>query len=205
MVEKRFPPIRIPRHSGADLVHDLGMVTPSNTSAIAAATGRPWDEWVDLLEAAGAREMNHTTIAQLTLEHMPDSVKQREWWAQGTAIAYEQHAGLRVPGQSCTGDFQFSTSRTVPGDKDVALNAWLAVVDSREEFGGIPMESEPTTSSTEKWRYWRAPLADGSRVSVNISDKPKGKASVSISHTKLGSAEAIEFWKPLWKDLLAQL
>lgn len=181
------------------------MVKPSNTAGIANSTGRTWPEWVELLEGAGARELNHTAIAKLTLEHMPESVERREWWAQGTAIAYEQHAGLRVPGQSCDGDFQLSASRTVTGDKDAALNAWLEVVDSREEFGGIPVESPATTSSTEKWRYWRVPLADGTRVAVNVSDKPNGKASVGLSHTNLDSAEAIEYWRPLWKELLAQL
>lgn len=181
------------------------MVKPSNTAGIATATGRPWDEWVELLEAGGAREMNHTAIAHLTLEHMPETVERREWWAQGTAIAYEQHAGLRVPGQSCDGDFQFSTSRTIAGDMDAALTAWLAVVDAREEFGGVPVEDEPSVSSTEKWRYWRIPLADGTRVSVNISEKSGGKSTVSVNHTKLDSAEAIEFWRPLWRALLAEM
>lgn len=181
------------------------MVTPSNTSGIARATGRPWDDWVALLEEAGARELTHTAIAKLTLEHMPAAVKQPEWWAQGTAIAYEQHVGLRVPGQSCDGDFQLSTSRTVAGDKDLALAAWLELVDGREEFGGVPIEAPAATSSTEKWRYWRVPLADGTRVALNFSDKKNGKSTVGLTHTKLDSAEAIEYWKPVWKDLLAQL
>lgn len=181
------------------------MVTPSNTVGITNATGRPWDEWVTLLDAAGARDLNHTAIAKLTLEHMPESVERAEWWAQGTAIAYEQHTGLRVPGQSCDGDFQMSASRTVAGDKDRALAVWMDLVDGREEFGGVPIDSPATTSSTEKWRYWRVPMADGTRVSVNISDKPGGKASLSVNHTKLDAAEAIEFWRPVWKALLAEL
>lgn len=182
-----------------------GMVKPSNTAAIATATGRPWDEWVEMLEQAGAREMNHTAIARLTLELMPESVEQAEWWAQGTAIAYEQYAGLRVPGQSCDGDFQLSTSRTVAGDKDSALQAWVALVGSREEFGGVPAEAAASTSASEKWRYWRVPLADGTRVALHFSDKASGKAAVGLTHTKLDSAEAIDYWRPVWKALLAQL
>ncbi|MBB0968370.1 hypothetical protein G6016_05220 [Dietzia aerolata] len=181
------------------------MVKPSNTVGIANATGRPWDEWVSLLDAAGARELAHAAIAKLTLEHMPDSVERAEWWAQGTAIAYEQHTGVRVPGQSCTGDFQLSASRTIAGDKDAALEAWLTVIAGSEEFGGVPIDADATTSSSEKWRYWRVPMADGTRVAVNISDRPNGKASVGLTHTKLDSAEAIEFWRPIWKQLLAQL
>ena len=182
-----------------------GMVKPSNTAGIATATGRSWDEWITLLDGAGARELNHTEIARQTLELIPEEVDRREWWAQGTAIAYEQHVGLRVPGQSCNGDFQMSASRTVACEKDLALAAWMGVVGGREEFGGVPIDAPATTSSSEKWRYWRVPLADGTRVAVNISDKPGGKASVGLTHTKLDSAEAIEFWRPIWKQLLARL
>ncbi|NLD85636.1 MAG: hypothetical protein GX636_06955 [Actinomycetales bacterium] len=181
------------------------MVRSANTAGIASGTARSWDEWVALLDDAGAREMNHTEIARVALESMPAGVERAEWWAQGTAVAYEQQVGLRVPGQSCTGAFQLSTSRTVAGDKDSVLEAWSEVVAGREEFGGVPVESTPTTSSTEKWRYWRVPLADGTRAAVNFSDKPGGKTSVGVNHTKLDSAEAIEFWRPIWKDLLAQL
>lgn len=187
------------------LLQHEGMVKPSNTAGIASATGRSWDEWVDMLDAAGAREMAHSAIAVLALEQMPESVERREWWAQGTAIAYGQHTGLRVPGQSCTGDFQLSTSRTISADKDAALQAWLDLVADREDFGGVAIAAPGTTSSTEKWRYWRVPLADGTRVSVNISDRPGGKSSVGLTHTKLDSAEAIDYWRPVWKDLLAHL
>ena len=181
------------------------MVKPSNTAAIASATGRSWDEWVDLLEGAGGREMSHSAIAKLALELMPESVERAEWWAQGTAIAYGQHAGLRVPGQSSDGDFQLSASRTVAGDKDSALQAWVELVAGRGEFGGVPVEAEPSTSQSEKWRYWRVPRADGTRVALNFSDKAGGKASVGLTHTKLDSAEAIAYWRPVWKELLGQL
>lgn len=181
------------------------MVRSFNTSGIANATGRPWDDWVTLLDEFGGREKNHTEIARLALEQMPESVERGEWWAQSTAVAYEQHVGLRVPGQSCNGDFQLSVSRTFAGDKHSALEAWLRIVDGREEFGGVPVESEPATSSTEKWRYWRVPLADGTRVAVNFSDKNADKCTVGLGHTKLDSREAIEFWRPIWKELLGQL
>ena len=67
------------------------MVKPTNTSAITKATNRPWDDWVAALDAAGAREMNHGDIAKQALKLMPEPVEQKGWWAQGVAIAYEQH------------------------------------------------------------------------------------------------------------------
>lgn len=182
-----------------------GMVKPSNISAVVTATGRLWDHWVELLDQVGAREMNHSDIAAVALELMPETVEQKQWWAQSVAVAFGQHAGLRVPGQTSTGDFQLSTTRTVVGDKDQTLQAWMAVVGSRTQFGGIAIEGEASTSSTEQWRYWRAALADGTRVVINIRDKPGGKSAVGLQHLKLPSAEAITQWRPVWKDLLAGL
>lgn len=99
------------------------MVKPTNTSAITKATNRPWDDWVAALDAAGAREMNHGDIAKQALKLMPEPVEQKGWWAQGAAIAYEQHTGLRIPGQSSDGDFRTSTTKTFGDDKDAALQA----------------------------------------------------------------------------------
>lgn len=99
------------------------MVKPTNISAITKATNRPWDDWVAALDAAGAREMNHGDIAKQALKLMPEPVEQKGWWAQGVAIAYEQHAGLRIPGQSSDGDFRTSTTKTYADDKDAALQA----------------------------------------------------------------------------------
>lgn len=181
------------------------MVKPTNTDAIAAGTGRPWDQWVELLEQAGARTMNHTAIAALALDLMPASASQQEWWAQSTAVAFEQYTGLRVPGQTSTGDFQVSTTRTINGDMDAALQVWMALVANRSEFGGVPIESPPTTSQTDRWRYWRVRLTDGSRVVVNIRNKTSEKAALALEHSKLDSAEAIEYWRPLWKELLAKV
>lgn len=181
------------------------MVKPTNISAITKATNRPWDEWVAALDAASAREMNHGDIAKQALKLMPEPVEQKGWWAQGVAIAYEQQTGLRIPGQSSTGSFQTSTSKAFPGDKDAALKAWLELVGTRDEFNGIDTEEAASTSETAKWRYWRVQLVDGSRVNVNISDKPNGKASIAVEHTKLGSSDDIETWRPYWKELLSEL
>lgn len=104
-------------------------------------------------------------------------------------MAFGQHAGLRVPGQSSSGDFQLSTTRTVLESMDEVLQAWLEIVESQTEFGGVPAEDEPSTSSTDRWRYWRVALADGSRVVVNINDTPGGKSTVGLHHSKLDSAE----------------
>lgn len=181
------------------------MVKAHSTAGIEKTSGRSWEDWVALLDAAGAEKLKHSEIATLSYENMPEHVSNRGWWSQGVAIAYEHQKGLRVPGQSSTGDFSANASKTFPGDKDAAIARWLEVVEDRDEFGGVALEEEPSTSSTEKWRYWRVALADGTRVSVTISDKPGGKSTLAVQHSKLESAEDIDRWKRVWKEILGQL
>ncbi|MGG5751914.1 hypothetical protein ACQ3I4_04740 [Zafaria sp. Z1313] len=127
------------------------------------------------------------------------------WWAQGVAVAYEQHTGRRMPGQSCDGSYQVGASRTFNGSMDEARTAWGDLVSGLEDFGGVPLDQDATLSESEKWRYWRAPLADGSRVSLDIYEKAPGRSSMGINHTKLGSPEAVEHWRSTWKGLLGRL
>lgn len=180
-------------------------VRAHSTAGVAETTGMAWDEWVRLLDDAGAEKLTHTEIAAFSRQNMPAHVTNSGWWAQGVAIAYEHQKGLRVPGQSSEGTFSASASTTFAGGKDAAFARWLEVVGAAEEFGEVPLEEDPTTSSTEKWRYWRAKLADGTRISVTVSDKPGGKSTVAVQHSKLESEEQIGRWKPVWKGVLAQL
>lgn len=185
------------------------MAQAQNPQAIAHGTGRAWEEWVRLLDEAGAAAMDHAAIAKLTYTHMPDQVTNRGWWAQGAAIAYEQQKGLRIPGQSSSGDFQASATKTHSGNRDAALQAWLSLVEDAEEFDGVAFSEEPAVSSTEKWHYWRVALSDGTRVSVNISGKPPTstgiKSSVAANHTKLSDEATRERWRAFWKAMLADL
>lgn len=180
-------------------------VRAHSTAGIEETTGIAWAQWVKLLDDAGAESRTHTEIAALSQQSMPDHVSNAGWWAQGIAIAYAHHRGLRVPGQTSDGKFAASASKTFAGDKDAALNRWMEVVDAHDAFGQVPVEEEPTTSATEKWRYWRVKLADGTRVTVTVSDKAAGRSTVAVQHSKLESAEHIDAWKQVWKDLLNQL
>ncbi len=64
-----------------------------SSEAIKNGTGRSWEEWVALLDAANAMSMNHTKLAkyiQAGTEEYFDSEKyrprQRDWDAPGTSL-----------------------------------------------------------------------------------------------------------------------
>ena len=174
---------------------------PSNTAAIEKGTGRSWDGWLAFLESIGADKLSHKEIA----ERIAATGDASGWWAQSITVAYEQQIGRRVPGQDGDGAFQVSTTKTFPGTMDEALDAWVALIGDRKSLSDVAITRGPETSSTEKFRYWRCGLEDGSRVGVSIYQKAPGKASIGLGHEKLESEAQVEHWRVFWKDMLAGL
>lgn len=170
--------------------------------SVRAATGKTWGEWIAVLDVAGARDMPHKEIAQWLSDSGNLTLP---WWGQMVTVGYEQHIGRRTVGQNCAGEFVASASRTLPGTLDSALSAWLALVDGVGEFNGIPLDGAPRVSSSEKWRYWKADLADGTAIAVNIGVKSEGKVGISVEHRKLADKETADAWKAFWKEFLSSL
>lgn len=176
------------------------MTKPSNLESIEKGTERTWDEWINLLVAAGAEEMTHTEIAELVrTEFGVDG-----WWAQSVTVAYEQHIGRRVPGQVADGTFEVAATRVLEGSKEDVMTKFIDVFDGFTELNSISVEST-RTSGTDKRLYWKANLADGTRTIVASEDKPGGKALLSATQIKIRTADDAEEWKAFWKDKLAQL
>ncbi|MGO1539423.1 MAG: hypothetical protein ACTHZ9_09530 [Leucobacter sp.] len=181
----------------------------NNVAALERATSRDWAAWVSVFEAAGALKLSHTEIAKVARDEMPSSVPNPDWWAQGAAIAFEQHAGLRVPGQSHSGTFRVSVSRTVPLGRDAAIEAWATGPgQAAEHLGHTP--GEPRHSRTEKRSFWRTQLEGAGRVEVAASPKPTAagatpKSIVAVNHEGLLNGDSIEAWRAYWKTQLAKL
>jgi len=177
----------------------------TSTGGIAAATGIPWETWTARLEELGARRMGHAEIARHVAGQLAGVVANHEWWAQAVTVAYEQHVGARRPGQTGDGRFNVSAGRTVDGSLDEALACWSAVMAGRSDAAGVAFADEPSTSATEKWRYWRVRLADGTRVSVNVGTRGPGRSGVAVAHAGLAAAEDVEPWRAFWKGRLREL
>ncbi len=179
------------------------MTKPSNTKALETGSGITWNEWVAYLDSINAKQLNHTQLAVKTLEKINETGKSKspEWWAQGVAVAYEQYTGKRKPGQRCDGDFSVTISKTLAGDMAQAMEQWQKSVSDITTFNGLKISKPGSVSKTDKWRYWRCGLEDGSTLSVNIQTKANGvKSSLAINHDKLSSADDVEKWRTFWKS-----
>lgn len=177
------------------------MVRTMNVEALENGTGRKWTEIEDYLATIGADQLSHKEIAR----KLNDDGIVTGWWAQSVTVAYEQMTGRRIPGQDCNGEFSVSVSKTLNGTMDEALQKWQEHVGGAESFSAIDISRGPEVNSTEKWRYWRCGLTDGSRVNVNIYQKSEAKAALSIQHERLESTEQIEHWRTFWKAYIKDL
>jgi hypothetical protein len=179
------------------------MTKPSNVKALETGSGISWEEWIEFFD--GHEKLNHAELATMALERIIETGKSSspEWWAQGVAVAFEQHIGRRLPGQQNDGSFAVTVSKTFDGDMDAALAQWVAKVGDTREFNGVKLNGEPRTSQTEKWRYWRANLADGSTLAMNFQTKANGeKTAAALNHDKIPNSEAAEKWRAFWKQYL---
>ena len=175
---------------------DAGMAN----ERVLEATGRDWAAWKAHLDGAGAADMSHAEIARMLKD---DGVA--HWWSQMVTVGYERMIGRREVGQTCAGTYSAGASKTFVGDKDEALAAWQELVAGRLDYAGAVTGEEPRVTQSEKWRYWRVDLDNGSKVTVGFSDKAEGKSAIGVNHEKLADADAVANAKAFWKGLLAEL
>jgi len=182
------------------------MTKPANVKALETGSGTSWEDWLEFLEPH--RDLDHTAMAVLVREHIVGVglSSSPEWWAQGVTLAFEQHIGRRKPGQRSGGTFSVTVSATANCGMDAALEAWTAAMDGAKELDGVALKGPARSSATEKWRYWRCTLDDGSAVSVNFQAKAGGlKTTVSANHDKIPDQSAVETWRTFWRQQLAVL
>ena len=169
--------------------------------AVVKATGKGWDKWFILLGQEKADKLTHKEIAKLLSEqHKVDG-----WWAQSIAVEYERHLGRRQVGQVKDGTFHTAVSKTILGNIDQAFELWLNAVREEKELNSIPLAEKPAISKSEKWRYWRVNLQNGSKVAITVGTKTAEKSTLTFSNEKLKSKDDINTWKVFWRDYITKL
>lgn len=169
--------------------------------AVKKATGKTWDEWFKILDSAESSKKPHKEIV---LWIMDQGLLASGWWAQSVVVGYEEKIGRRVFGKRAVGDFSVSIGKTLKGTPDDAWKVWQNLVKGKKKFNKVKIEGEFRISSTNKWRYWKADMRDGSKLSVNIGPKTDNSSTLSVTLDKLKDKNVVEGWRKYWKEFLEE-
>jgi len=165
--------------------------------SVKKATGKTWYEWFSILNKAGAKKMEHKTVAELLYKRYGLSL----WWSQMVTVQFEQEIKGRKRHETATG-YQISKSITL--DSSIAkifhsINSPIKRVIWLKDPGIIITKSNKDKSIRAKW-------VDGkTNIEVQLYLKDDFKIQVVVQHNKLNSAKEAEQIKKYWGKQLNNL
>lgn len=182
----------------------LSLVPPPDYSALAgmadatiqAKTGRGWAEWVELLDAFGAKEKPHRDTAEHVLSQGVDG-----WWSQAVTVGYERIRGLRELGQRRGGLYEASKSKTIAVPVEKLFDAFANARTRKRWLGDVKLKVRTAT----KPKSMRITWDDGTSVDLWFQAKGAAKSTVGVQHVKLASREDIARRKQYWGEKLDAL
>jgi hypothetical protein len=190
-----------------------------SSSAVREATGRGWEEWLAVLDEAGAVAWDHKVIvAHLERAHPELS----GWWRQSITVGYEQGRGKRVVGETADTGFQIGVRRTVGASLDEVWDIlvsrpelWLghgvvfeldepyAVAGPLEPAVGVVRVVRPRDRLRLTWQPegWDAPAT----VQLTVSTPPSGRTTIGAHLEKLPDAKTREAMRTRWREALERV
>jgi hypothetical protein len=199
------------------LAAPVAPVPPSRGSVSDATalkkTGHDLAYWFAVLDRFGAVAKGHTAAAR----HLHDVHGVDGWYSQGITVAYERARGVRTLNQRCDGAFEVSTSKVMTATSAAVITAftdakrrarWITGTDpaladalarglADKKSKGFVVRPDGQGRFRYKW--------NDTTVQLYLYPKPGGKISVTVQHTKLAGAKAVDTHRGQWKAALAAL
>lgn len=197
-------------------IEKLGQVT---TTSVLKCTGKNWDQWINLLNKAGANQWSHKEI----VAYLKKKYKLTVWWQQGVTQGYELAIGKRIEGYSPSSGFATTASKTMPLSaksvwelllSETGLSCWLkpfAAFDFHkgqqyEAEGGVYGEVRTFKKNVRVRMTWtEAEWEKPSILQIYIISRPKNKSMLIFTHEKLPNGRVRLKMREHWKSVLGQL
>ncbi len=172
----------------------------TSDDAVTAATGRGWDQWIDVIERWDGDGDDHAAVASyLEAEQGLDG-----WWSQTVTVGFERITGRRLPHQRADGTFAVSKSATVDVAADRLRAMLLDDTDRADLFPGQATQrrSRPT-SKTVRIAFVTGVAAIGLvTVEEGGGATDQARTRVTVQHEKLPDPGAVEHWRGYWAQWL---
>lgn len=194
----------------------LGKVT---SDSVFKCTGKHWQEWIELLDKAGARSWTHQeTVAFLKKKH-----KLGPWWQQGVTSGYEIAIGRRIEGQNIKGEYMVTSTKSLAFGVQKSwkvltskngLAVWLKPLSPVSIAAGAQFETtdgffgEVRTLKKERSirMTWQDPNWEKKTVlQIMLVARPKEKSIVVFNHTEIRELKVQALLRRRWKSVLVEL
>lgn len=162
------------------------------------ATGKSWQRWLEVFESINAKELDHKAI----VKKIAEVTYVNGWWLQMVTVKYEQHIGRRKKGQEKDGTYTMGAGKVVNGTMDDIFANWQEAATPGMYYNGQKMVTDPKPTSSEKWRYWRAEMSDGTKTVVGIHQMKPGKVGFAVDQQKCTSEAHAKEWKAFWRTFV---
>jgi hypothetical protein len=170
----------------------------SSDAAVKKATGKIWDQWLEILDKQGAKKKDHAAIVAILSRKYP---KLPDWWKQQITVGYEQARGIRLLHEK-PGGFEISKSKTVNVS---ARKLYAAFKDARQRSRWLAEKGLKARVFHEN-KSIRMDWSDGTTIfEARFYSKGPNKCAVTVQHFKLKSPKQAESMKELWGDRLGRL
>jgi uncharacterized protein YndB with AHSA1/START domain len=166
--------------------------------AVGARTGKVWREWLEALDAAGARKMTRKEIITWLGKHHRNVTP---WWQQMITVTYELARGRREEHQQPSG-YEISISRTVPVTVGTLYDAWQ---DGKSRDKWLPKAMLTVRKATKNKSMRITWEKDGTNLDVNFYKKGPQKTQVAVQHSRLPDKKAADRMKAYWGKALDRL
>ena len=173
------------------------MAAKISDQAVKAKTGKSWQQWFKILEAAGAARMSHKEIVAWLGKKSGIS----SWWQQMVTVTYEQLSGKREKHERPDG-YSVSVSKTVGVPIAALYKTWADDKIRSRWFGNKAITIRRATLNKSMRITW----SDGrTNLDVGFYDQGSSKSQVVLDHSRIASAAAAEKMKAYWKKALDEL
>jgi len=193
-------------------------------ASVGEATGRGWDAWLELLDAAGAADLSHKEIvAYLEREHPEVS----GWWRQSLTVGYERARGKRAVGETAGTGFQVGVQRSVAGISPdeawelitsrpelwlgegasiVFVNGERFEVPARDGAPGVTGEIRVVRPGDRLRMTWKPDCYDApATLELMLLRSGSGKVAILAHMEKLPDADSREVMRTRWRAALDRL
>lgn len=202
--------------SPKEVVTLLNKVT---SKSVLKNTKKNWDQWIQILDDAGARNQTHKEIVAF----LKKKYKLMIWWQQLVTSSYEVHIGRKIEGRNDKGEYATVATKTIaitqrklwnflmsPAGQKIWLKPLspmkILLKEQYEAEGGIFGEIRTMKAPDRMRLTWQDSDWDkASVIQLLCHERPNGKTMLGIQHEKLKDLRLKKEMLAYWKEVLNKL